>query len=219
MGVEGAGSTLAYTETLHNLTGATDSFSLTLSGNVWTTTLSITNTGSISYQASVDFTVWVDIPGGATVGSSDLATVTVTSVLSPSVYSDTAAISTTVMCSPTVVFSGQSAQTEGDLNDTYYYSNQKFVYVYVNGYSDDNDTLNATVSGYDPVGAAWQTIAQQVNGTGGVIADQYFVPVTYNRVRVQLDDTEDNDLIYYNYQFIVCGLPLRWVPAVFREYP
>jgi YVTN family beta-propeller protein len=94
------GTSLVYTETLYNVTGATDSFTLTLSGNVWTTTLSITNTGSIADMTSVDFSVQVDIPAGATPGDIDVVTITATSLISPTVYSDTATITTTA-------FSGQ----------------------------------------------------------------------------------------------------------------
>ncbi len=86
------GTTVVYTGTVWNLTGAADSFDLTVSGNVWPTTLSITNTGTISDGNTLDFTVHVNIPPGS-LGSRDAITVTATSV-NNSAYSDTSTCTT-----------------------------------------------------------------------------------------------------------------------------
>jgi YVTN family beta-propeller protein len=89
-GRAGVGTAEVYTLTLFNLTGATDNFTLVPSGNTWPATLSITSTGAISHGDSVSFTVQVDVPPGATPGSSDAFTVEATSANSPTVYADTA---------------------------------------------------------------------------------------------------------------------------------
>ena len=88
------GSTVVYTETLENETGATDSFTLAVSSNAWPTTLSITTTGAIADDGSVSFTVQVDVPPGTTPGDSDVAIIEATSVTSPTVYTATATIQT-----------------------------------------------------------------------------------------------------------------------------
>jgi len=88
------GSTVVYTETLENHTGATDTFTLAVSSNVWPTTLSITTTGAIADDGSVSFAVQVDIPPGTTAGDSDVAIIEATSVTSPTVYTATATIRT-----------------------------------------------------------------------------------------------------------------------------
>lgn len=89
-GRSGVGTTVVYTLTLFNLTHGTDSFTLTPSGNTWPATLSITSTGAISHGDSVSFAVQVDVPSGATPGSSDAVSVEATSVNSPTVYTATA---------------------------------------------------------------------------------------------------------------------------------
>ena len=93
-GLGALGSTVVYTETLENQTGATDSFTLAVSGNAWPTTLSITTTGAIADDGSLSFTVQVDVPAGTTPGDSDVAIIEATSVTSPTVYTATATIQT-----------------------------------------------------------------------------------------------------------------------------
>ena len=122
----------------------------------------------------------------------------------------------TAQC-PSLIFSGQSHQTQGDLDDIYDYADQEFLYVYVYGYSQDDDTLDATVSGYSPTSGMWETIAQQAGGSG-VIVDQSYDPPTYTRLRVQLNDTEDNDLIYYDYEFHVCREPVIDLSPASQEH-
>jgi len=96
-GAEFPGNTVTYTETLFNYTGASDSFTLTLSGEDWTSALSLTDTGTLSHGASVEFTLWVTVPLGATPDASDTVTIQAVSDSSPSVYSDTATITTTAL--------------------------------------------------------------------------------------------------------------------------
>jgi N-acetylneuraminic acid mutarotase len=75
------GATLVYTHTLINQTGITNSFTITPSGNVWTTTVQPENTGSVPNGASVPITVNVQIPTDATLGDTDATTITVSSDL------------------------------------------------------------------------------------------------------------------------------------------
>ncbi len=95
-GSGGPGATVAYTAQLINQTGITDSFTLSIQpGNAWTTTLSLTQTGALPNGANLPFTVEVEIPSSALSGEWDSITVQAVSVSSPTVYSDTAAFTTT----------------------------------------------------------------------------------------------------------------------------
>jgi len=90
------GETVSYTLQLANLTGITDTFDLSLlPGNNWATTLSITETGELGDRESIDIGILVDIPPSANPGDIDTAIIEATSVLSPTVISNTAAIQTT----------------------------------------------------------------------------------------------------------------------------
>jgi YVTN family beta-propeller protein len=92
-----AGSTVTYTLWLANQTEATDSFTLTLlPGNNWTTTLSLTQTGTLADGDSVSFDVSVQIPPAGSPGDADSAMIQATSVTSPTIFSDTATLTTTV---------------------------------------------------------------------------------------------------------------------------
>jgi len=96
---------VTYTLWLTNHTGATDGFTLTLQpGNAWTTTLSLTQTGTLDLGGDLSFTIGVEIPPSASAGDSDSATIRATSVASPTVYSATATISTTASPGPGPIF-------------------------------------------------------------------------------------------------------------------
>jgi hypothetical protein len=210
-GTGSAGAVVSYTLTLRNYTGQTDSFELAALGNTWPTTFwaggQITSTGSVPDEGVIHFTARVAIPASALPGDADAAMIQATSVTFPTVYSDTVTIHTTVLCSPALIFSGRSAQTMGNLDDLYDYGGQGFTYIYVYGYSGDDDSLNATVSGYDAGHDTWQTIGQQSGGGSGTIVDQFFIPPAYSQVRVLLDDGEASGLICYDYRFTVCREP------------
>ncbi len=91
------GATLIYTHTLINQTGITNSFTITPSGNVWTTTVEPEDTGSVSRGASVPVTVSVHIPPDATLGDTDVATITVSSDLpTPGQFTSTAVLTSSV---------------------------------------------------------------------------------------------------------------------------
>jgi len=106
-GFGAAGTTVIYTETLRNLTGVSNTFALAITGNNWTSTPSVVNTGAISHGAAVSFTVEVEIPPGADVGDSDVLTITATSANSPTVYSKMAVLTTRVP-RPGYVFDAES---------------------------------------------------------------------------------------------------------------
>lgn len=96
------GATVTYTEQVRNDGSNTDSYNLTVSGNTWPTTIwdadfstQISNTGNIASGGSITIGLSVDIPGGASAGDSDTATLQATSVVSPTV-SDTAVLTTSV---------------------------------------------------------------------------------------------------------------------------
>ena len=60
------GTVITYEVSLINHTTSSDSFTLTLqSGNVWTATLSLTQTETLSIGESVDLELSVEIPPGA----------------------------------------------------------------------------------------------------------------------------------------------------------
>ena len=215
------GSIVSYTLTLWNLTGITDTFDLATTGNIWPTTFwntgPITRTDLISNYHSTDLTVQVNIPPGASPGDMDVADVHATSVTSPTVYSSTAVITTSAICDPNLVFSGQSEPTLGNPYDVYDYGGQGFAQIYVYVYSEDNDDLNATVSGYNSDNDTWEVIDQQFSGSSGIIANQYPFPPTYTAVRVQLDDTDNDDLVWYDYHFAVCRNPTIAISPLSQE--
>ncbi len=90
------GSSVIFVENVFNLTGADDSFDLSISGYSWPATLSITNTGTIIDGGSITFTVQMDIPAGAVVGDSDTFDVMADSVNFPGIFTDAAALTARV---------------------------------------------------------------------------------------------------------------------------
>jgi hypothetical protein len=108
---------------------------------------------------------------------------------------------------------GTSSTTRGDLDDYFSYDvdgnskNDIFSYIYFYAYSSDHDTLYVKVTGYD--GVSWHTIYE---GTGGsrVVVDGNFSTKSYQRLRIRVDDTENNDDIYYNYKFKIFGV-CKWL--------
>ncbi|HKP52328.1 MAG TPA: S-layer homology domain-containing protein [Chloroflexia bacterium] len=90
-------TTLVYYHTLRNQTGITNSFTITPSGNVWTTTVEPEDTGSVPRGATVPISVSVQIPPDATLGDMDVATITVSSVLTtPGQFTATAVLTSSV---------------------------------------------------------------------------------------------------------------------------
>jgi YVTN family beta-propeller protein len=112
-----AGSTAATTKTVWNLTGSSDSFGLTTTGQTWPTTPSANNTGSLAHGESFTLTLEVNVPASADPGDNDLSTLTATSVNQPTIYSDTA-ILTSVALSGQYGYVFNSSTDEINLVDT-----------------------------------------------------------------------------------------------------
>lgn len=92
-----AGQRVAYTVILTNTGNTTDTYSLSLAGNVWPTTLS-SSTETLLPTTTAHFTVTVDIPAGTSVNASD--TVTVTAISQGAEGLSDAAVLTTHSTSP-----------------------------------------------------------------------------------------------------------------------
>lgn len=190
------GGTVTYTLALINRTGFDDSFDLSALGNTWPTNITPDPTGIVSNGTPLPITVTVDVPAGASMGDADVVTIQAAGLGPASTFSDAATLTTTASC----FVEGTSLTTQDNLSDTYEVS-PRWIYVYV--YSSDDDTLDATVWGYNDTTASWEELASQTDGGSGVLMDNP-IPAIYSRVRVWLDDTEDNDDIYYNYRFDIC---------------
>jgi hypothetical protein len=106
VGFGNPGDTVQYTLTVTNTGFSDDSFALSVSGNIWTTTIYestgtfvITNTGFLAPGNSIDIVVKVDIPPVAMPGNYDIATITATSD-NDTVISDSAEVDTNYPIAP-----------------------------------------------------------------------------------------------------------------------
>jgi YVTN family beta-propeller protein len=75
---------VVFTQTLYNLTGVADSFALSADA-VWTTTLSLADTGLVPASGWMTFTVEVEIPPDAQVADYDIANLTAVSDSDPGI--------------------------------------------------------------------------------------------------------------------------------------
>ena len=80
-----AGATVTYTLQLTNIGFATDSYTITVSGNVWAVSAP-TSSGPLAPNATAVITVGVTISPGAAFGASDSAVITATSHADPSAW-------------------------------------------------------------------------------------------------------------------------------------
>lgn len=101
------------------------------------------------------------------------------------------------------IVSGQSEHTTNTLDDIYSNWGQSLAWIYLYGYSEDNDTLYARVTASTGTDN-WDILYEGEDGTR-LILDQEFDPITYSQVRIELVDTEANDIIYYDYSFEWCS--------------
>jgi hypothetical protein len=102
--------TLEYTLLLYNYTQVTDTFSLTLGPHVWETSLSTELIGPISSGVTQTFTASVTIPWNADWYLTDTVVVTATSITSPTIFSDTARITSQAYAAPEISLSPQSLE-------------------------------------------------------------------------------------------------------------
>lgn len=205
-GYDVPGATVVYTQTLVNGTGLTDTFTLALSGNLWPTTLPMTITPVLTDGATLDLVFEVTIPTTVTPGANDAALLLATSVTSPTVFSATATLHTIALCSNYITVNGRSAETMDDLDDLLEYGGQTFGVARIRLFSDDADSMDAVLRGYDAV-AGWVELARATNAGNSVFFDDVLLPAHYTVLNMQLDDTDDNDLIYYDYEFLICRSP------------
>lgn len=95
--------------------------------------------------------------------------------------------------------SGQSLHTLDDLDDAFTYPGTRFRRIYFYAHSDDDDTLDAIVTAYNTSNGTWDTLYSDTGGSR-LLLDQTYAPI-YSYVRIQLDDTDNNDDVYYEYAF------------------
>ena len=93
------GTTVAYTLTLTNTGNVTDTYGVSVSGAVFTTTATPSSVGPLAANAATTFVVSVQIPANATGGTTDVATITARSQ-GDSSQSATATLTTTVVVIP-----------------------------------------------------------------------------------------------------------------------
>jgi YVTN family beta-propeller protein len=205
-GYDTPGSIVIYELALVNGTTLTDTYTLELSGNLWPTALPYAITPPLSDGDYLEIAVQVAIPAGAAAGTYDDVTLTATSVTSPTAFSATASIRTIALCPGYLTIAGRSSETYGDLDDLWEYGGQTFAVARLTLYSEDADSMDADLRGYD-LATGWQTIASGRDVGNGVFFDDVLLPARYTALNVLLDDTDDNDLIYYDYEFLVCRHP------------
>jgi hypothetical protein len=111
------GATVEYPIQLSNWTMLTDTYSLVLGPHAWQTTLSTGILGPLSAGISQTFTVTVTIPPEAAWYQTDTVVITATSVTSPTVYSDTATITTQAYAPPQISVSPDVLTNTQDVNE------------------------------------------------------------------------------------------------------
>jgi CSLREA domain-containing protein len=98
------GANVNYTIQLYNWTTLTDTYSLVLGAHTWETNLSIDTLGPLPPGGSQVLSVTVSIPQDASWYEADTVVITATSITSPTIYSATAQVTTTVVpITPTAV--------------------------------------------------------------------------------------------------------------------
>jgi hypothetical protein len=111
------GATVEYPILLSNWTILTDTYSLTLGPHAWQTTLSTNSLGPVAHGDSLTFTVYITIPMDTAWYLTDAVTITATSVTSPTIYSDTATITTQAYAPPQISVSPDMLTSTQDMNE------------------------------------------------------------------------------------------------------
>jgi uncharacterized protein YjlB len=145
------GEVVTYTLRVTNTSNITDTFTVTVSGNAWTTSAPAT-VGPVAAGASATFQVVVTIPTGAAAGASDTATVRVTSQ-GDATKSAQSSLTTTALAVYGLELSPASASQSGRPGEVVTYT------LRVTNTSNITDTFTVTVSGN-----AWTTSAPATVG-------------------------------------------------------
>jgi WD40 repeat protein len=110
------GETAVYTTTIYNRTGQSDTIDLALDGATWPAALSTTSIGPLADGESASFTVSVTVPDEANWYETDVVTIVATSVTSPTVYSDTAVLTTEAFAPAQLTFDPTSLSLTQEVN-------------------------------------------------------------------------------------------------------
>jgi hypothetical protein len=116
-GQGGRGQRVTYEETLLNLTGAADTFTLTLGASAWDTSISAASSGLVPDEGTFTFTVGVTIPVGVDWYATDTVAVTATSVASPTGYVDRATFTTQAYLPPDIEVSPDALTSTQFVNE------------------------------------------------------------------------------------------------------
>jgi YVTN family beta-propeller protein len=111
------GQKVAHQERVLNASGATDSISLTLGSHAWEAPLSIDSLGPIADGEWATFTLYVTVPAGVDWYDTDVVVVTATSATSPTIYSDTAILTTQAYAPPQMAISPQALNSTQYVNE------------------------------------------------------------------------------------------------------
>ena len=113
----GRGERVTFEETLTNLTGASDSFTLTLQSGAWASSLTANRVGPLASGGSITLTASITVPAGAAWYSTDVATVTAISASQPAVYSDTARLTAQAYAPPSIGVSPAALTSSQAINE------------------------------------------------------------------------------------------------------
>ncbi len=196
------GETVVYNLTLENWTGSAGSFDTAVSGNAWATTVEPDPTASILHGGSTPVTVSVTIPPTAQEGERDTATVHAAGVTNPA-FSDTAVVTTSVLCRNRHVYTGSQSGTWYGSN--YYYYGEPFARIYIS--ATTNYTGNLEVSD------GWSgtlLYSDYLSGTREVRLA--YAPAVYSEIYVYIDDGWTGYGWTYDYRFETCYVPVQIYP-------
>jgi hypothetical protein len=150
------GSQVNYTLSLLNVSGATDTFTLSASGNLWNTTIPAM-VGPIASGEEVSFTVTVDAPPGAQEGETDEVEIVAISTSDPTNSTDPASLTTQVE----IAVSGLTASNDSPTPLA------------------SPTTFNASVTAGSNVSYAWD-FGDGTTGSGATVIHTYAEPGIFN---------------------------------------